>query len=831
MIQRINTSEYFPDNTRFVGRTTFVATLAATLLRDRKVVVTGMSGVGKTAVVREYAQHFSQQYQFVCWLNMATDETLLADLLDIMHMLSLPITMTQGISGLFQALQQYLFTQQQFLMVLDNPPTPFTLQNTPEQQQMAGHLVIITHTLPTSSEIPCLELTGLEAQEGALLVLRQAGLLTTHETLDQAEEEQHLAALELARELHGLPIGLNLAGGYLRETGCSVQDYLFLFRDCPARLHLPASTENEDMAEVAVACELNLAHLEQAQSPTLEYLQVSAHLLPEAIPGMLFQQEAERTPRPEDEPTPEKENIQSLLIAGLLTTDYTASTLSMHPLVQDFVRRFFALDGLQQPVEQALRLFQHILPLLATETLSTRLRIAGHIRHLAHLSEQWPLFSDEAAEVFSWAAWLLWEQGLVATAEPLLRRALVIWERTLGNAHPKVANILGHLAMLNSLLQNHAEAEALSQRAIVSKSKALGVNHPDVLLALDQLGHIYAAQGKQQEARHCYEKAISIGERVGLRQHPAYSTARYDLALLYIEQEQFKQAETLLRTVCMVWGRSLGPQDPSTMAARFSLAEVSVRMKNWERAETCYQQALPICEQLLGAEHPVTLGHLERAAMVFLQRGNLAEAQISLQRVLATRERTLGVQHPYVASCLNGLAQVALAQEQLTEALALLERAQSISANQAKPDNLALAAVLDTLASVEIAQQHTEQAIATYQRALDLRRRTLGKEHLDLVKNLSNLATLYLALAQSHQAEPLLLQALFIYQNAQKPEDLTLDPVLNSLAEIALERQQFAKAKMYLERLRAIRGLALGQADPRTTEVVQKLAGISHAQK
>lgn len=816
----------------FIGRETFLQTMHKTLQNNQRVVLTGLSGVGKTAVAHEYVRRFAQQYQFVCWLDMATDETLLADLFDTLQALSLPTTMAQGIAGLFQTLQHYLAAQQDFLVVLDNPPSSFQVQNLSGQQQMKGHLLLITRSHRMLPNAPCLELTRMAEQDGTLLVLRRAELLAEHAALEQAEKEQHLAALELSRELRGWPIALSLAGGYIRETGCSVREYLLSFRDCPTQLHMAASSEDENQSEIAVACELSLKRLEQAHPATLELLQIASLLSPETLPAFLFEQESEQSPRSDEkELDAQKESMQSLLLSGLLTANEEMATLSMHPLVQDIVRQLFSLDKPQQQVERALLLFQRLLPSLTNESVSTRLRVAGHVRCLATLSESWSFFFDSAAEVFSWAAWLFWEQGLVGIAEPLLRRTLAIYEHTRGKTHPKVAAILGHLAMLNSLLKNYVEAEALSHRAIASKSAALGANHPDVLLALDQLGRIYAEQGKQHEARLCYEKALSVGERVGLRQHSAYNTARYDLALLHMEQARFDQAEQLLRRVCLVWGKTLSAQDPVLMEARFSLAEVSSRLKKWEQAETYYQQALPICEQLLGEEHPKTQSYLEKAALSSFHRGNFAEARHILQRVLKFRERTSGSRHPDLITCLNNLARIALAQEQIPEALALLERAQSISDDQAEPDGLIQAALLDTQGSIAEAQQQYEQAISLYQRALDLRQERLGNEHLDLVENLSSLATLYLAQKEFRDAEALLLQVLFIYQQAHKPEDLTMDPVLHSLAEIALEQQQLAQARMYLERLRAIRTLAWGKADPRTAEVAQKITELSLAQK
>ena len=111
-----------------------------------------------------------------------------------------------------------------------------------------------------------------------------------------------------------------------------------------------------------------------------------------------------------------------------------------------------------------------------------------------------------------------------------------------------------------------------------------------------------------------------------------------------------------------------------------------------------------------------------------------------------------------------------------------------------------------------------------------MRKHSLGEDHLGIVENLNNLAALYLAQGQLQQAETLLLQALALYQKVQKPEDLLLDPVLNSLAQIEKERQNLAKALMYLERLRAIRQLVLGQTNPRTLEVAQEITELARVQ-
>jgi tetratricopeptide (TPR) repeat protein len=814
--------------TFFVGREPFLQRLQSAFVDHQLVVVAGRSGMGKTAVLREYVQRFSQQYQVIIWFNAATDETFLADLIAALQTYALPIDIAQGVAHLFDILQNYLSEQQNTLLIIDNFAYNFAVQGLSERQP-AVHTIVSTHAPQTPPEIPRLELTGLDAQDGAVLLLHQAGLLAPEEGLNQAADERQPVTLELSHELRGLPITLNLVGRYLRMTGSSVQDYLAVFRAHPIPLHLSASSDPSATEEFAIACECSLTYLKETNPAALELLQMVALLLPEAIPGALFQSQTEP---PANDAVPEQSISQILLAAGFIAADQQTTLWTMHRLIQNIVLQTLSEDEKQQCIKQILYLWQKQLPKLQSESLSLRLQMAGQIRHLATISESESAFFDalksdnEAADVFAWAASLFWEQHLVGMAEPLLRRALKIWHHTLGNAHPMVATILANLATMNRALKNYVDAEAFAHRAIVSKSSALGINHPDVLLTLDQLGHIYAEQGKLKEARQCYEKALTIGDTVDLSHNPIYNTVRYDLALLYIEQENWGRAAELLRRVSIGRMSMLGAEDPGTIEAFSHLAEVCIRQKNWQMAQVAYKRILSVQERSLGVEHPTILHHLEQEANVFLHLGKIAEAKQHLQRVQEVKERTLGKEHSNLIICLNGLAQVALAEKEYSAGLALLTRAQQIYAQQSESEPLVLATLLDTTAAIELAQQHFEQATSLYKQALDISIQVMKKKRLELIDPLEHLAKAYSAQEKYDQAKEYLSQALTIYQEAERPEDMLLDPVLNSLAEIEIACTHPDLASSYLDRSRGIRELALGKNDPRTVAIVEKLASI-----
>ncbi len=811
---------------RFVGRDACLQMLRDMLMRDRIAVIVGARGSGKTATAQDYIRRFARHYRRVIWINADTPETLLAETVSAAQRLQLHINLQQDLAGIFGMLHTWLNTQQGSLLVLDNATLQRMEPLAPPNPQPGAHVVMISRTLSTPSEVPRLGLDLLAAEESASLVIRRSGQYGSDVLLDQLADEQRKAALELGSELLGLPLALTLAGGYLAATGCSMQEYLRAYRDHAAQMEQQQQHSSDRATQAITAtCQVALSHLQEARPVAYEILSTCAFFRPDAISVALLQQVCEQ-----------KSELFSgakdtLLVHGLLTADDGAHGVSMQSQVQSIVRQTMPLDEQQRRVECILSAYHQLLPSIETETLAIRLYAAGHIRHLAELSMEWPLAREDAAAAFDWAAWLLWQHGMVREAEFLLSRALAIWERAMGHVHPTVARALLNLATLNALLGNYSLAESLAQRAVVTISHALGIGHPDVLLSLDNLGQIYARQDHLDEAKSCYQKALDIGDRCKLQDHPVYVATMYDLALVDIRQTAYSAAQPLIEQVCSAWDRSPGMDQNAIIRAWHHLAEVSLHLEDWPQAEAAYRRVLPAYEASLGKEHPETLHCQEALAHAVLGQGKFDEAEDRLRQLLRVREKSLGTGHSDTAACLHSLAKVALAREQFADALSLIERAQQIYASQPKSDALALASIQDTLAVVYSLQADYTQAIATLQRALESRERMVGKEHLDLIANLSDLATLYLILDQPDQAEPLLLRVLTIFQQAQRPDDVALDPVLEHLAAIEMAREHYTQAQVYLERLGAIRSQALGEDDPDTAQVMQQLGVIAIAQE
>ena len=107
--------------------------------------------------------------------------------------------------------------------------------------------------------------------EGIRFVLRRATLLEEDEPLETVSAATRTAAQQLVEELDGLPLALDQAGAYLEETGCSLSEYLALYRQHRlALLKRESSVVSEYPHTVASTWTLSFSQVEQAtrQQPT-----------------------------------------------------------------------------------------------------------------------------------------------------------------------------------------------------------------------------------------------------------------------------------------------------------------------------------------------------------------------------------------------------------------------------------------------------------------------------------------------------------------------------------------------------------------------------------
>ena len=100
------------------------------------------------------------------------------------------------------------------------------------------------------------------------------------------------------------------------------------------------------------------------------------------------------------------------------------------------------------------------------------------------------LEADACARLLNQAGLYLQYRASYAEAEPLLRRALEIWEKSYGERHPHVAAALNNLAGLLRVTNRHREAEPLLRRALTIFETSYGPDYPQTVTCRNNLARL-----------------------------------------------------------------------------------------------------------------------------------------------------------------------------------------------------------------------------------------------------------------------------------------------------------------------------------------------------
>jgi tetratricopeptide (TPR) repeat protein len=161
-------------------------------------------------------------------------------------------------------------------------------------------------------------------------------------------------------------------------------------------------------------------------------------------------------------------------------------------------------------------------------------------------------------------AYFLTAGALYTEAEPLMRRALTINERSLGAEHPDVAISFNSLALLLQATNRLAEAKPLMDRALAITERSLGPGHPTMATRLNNLALLLKATNRLVEAEPLMRRMVEIFltfTRATGRSHPHLQPVVNNYAsLLQAMGHGPQEVLATLNAIGQPYGMSFGKQ-------------------------------------------------------------------------------------------------------------------------------------------------------------------------------------------------------------------------------------------------------------------------------
>jgi tetratricopeptide (TPR) repeat protein len=730
----------------FVGRNAALDNLRAALMSGRGAAVTGcalygLGGVGKTRLAIEYALRHEADYSallFVPAHDLATLNANLAELTSA-EVLDLPEKEAREDEVKIEAALRWLDAHPTWLMILDKVDDDEAVGAVAElmARLKGGHVIVTARAANFPASVRKLALDALDESAATEFLLER----TRGKRAPAGDDEAQ--ARELAHELGGLALGLEQAGAYIARQRIGFARYLTLWRekrDSVLNWFDRTTMSYDHGVGLAAAWAASVEKLTPESRRLLERL---AFLAPEPIPVSLLD-----VPVPGEAADYDAYEARAGLYAYSLATqakgeDGVAKGFVVHRLVQDFARRAVTDGRRAEAIREAL---QWVNAAFVGEPDDVRSwpvldPLAPHALAVARWGNEAGI-AEPTAALLSRVGLLLSSKGLDHEAELLHRRALAVYEASLGPDHPQVAASLNNLANLLQDKGHFEEAEPLYRRARAILEARFGPNHPNVAIGLNNLAQLLFDTGRLADAEPLFRRALEIDTASLGPDHPDVAIRLNNLASLLRATNRLAEAEPLYRRALAMGEASLGPDHPSLAIRLNNLAGLLQATNRLGEAEPLYRRALAIDEASLGPDHPSVAMRLNNLARLLQATHHLAEAEPLYRRALAIDEESQGPAHPNVARDLSNLAELLRAMNRLDEAEPLYRRALAIDEESQGPAHPNVARDLNNLARLLQATNRLGEAELLYRRALAIFEDSLGRAHPSTVMVRENIASL-----------------------------------------------------------------------------------------
>jgi Flp pilus assembly protein TadD len=640
-------------------------------------VVSGMGGIGKTGLVREYANLPECTSLFtggVYYIDVRDRENMAGEIIALTKWkfkADLPANLST-LQMVKACWQQWKYQTENVLLIFDD----ISSLNKDIESYLPPKDLVSLRVLMTSRETPDKRI----AEKLELQVLSEAAavdLLASIIGQERIDAEPKEAKL-LCYELGYLPLALELVGYYLDDEDYQDLSLLAMGDKLREKVKHPSLSPEQVPGGIQAKRGLQAAFdlSWEELKPEAQYLAcVLAAFAPSPIrwdlvikiyqqlQGELFNHD----------------NLKDRWLKSLrklhLVITVDKDIYNLHLLIHDY---FYEQLKQHLNFSQIKQAFCDVFALVASNidqstNLETFNLIEPHLKKMIAWCETKE--NIEFTGSLNGLALLYDSQGRYNDAEPLYLQSLDIRKRQLGNDHPDVATILNNLAGLYESQGRYNDAEPLYLQSLDIRKRQLSNDHPDVATSLNNLAQLYYSQGRYNDAEPLLLQSLDIRKRQLGNDHPHVAQSLNNLAQLYYSQGQYNDAEPLYLQSLDIRKRQLGNDHPHVAQSLNNLAQLYYSQGQYNDAEPLYLQSLDIRKRQLGNDHPDVAQSLNNLAQLYYSQGQYNDAEPLYLQSLDIKKRQLGNDYPDVATSLNNLALLYESQRKYLEAENLAQQA------------------------------------------------------------------------------------------------------------------------------------------------------------
>ena len=624
-----------------------------------RVVLTGLSGVGKTQVA---AGVFADSpHPLRIWVSASSASAIISAYADAADAVQRVDSSRPEKDRARQFLAWLASTSSPWLVVLDDVTDPADLRGWWPPESRCGLVLATTQRriAELSGEGRAVFDIGLYSESESLAYLRQR--------LRTAEVGGFVTDLmELANALGHHPLALGLAAAVVLDEASPVAGYLELLSTAPLSASLPSDVRADGyprslQAAWQIALERADRHSDKAASRLLEVLSV---LDPAGAPEALLdaravQQHLDARPSASPGERPRARTVLRALHQVSLADHEPSSeprSIRTHALTGRLARERASSEEIIAALRVAADALVESWPEFPTSEIAETLRrnastveqLDGAVNHQALWTEN----TESLPALLALHARSLMDAEQFTAALPYLEGQRVACAERLGQRHLDTIRLHNEIARARSLSGDPAQARSDLTVLLSDLQQSLGDDHPGTLITAMTRAGIGVEAGSPLAAVEEIEAILPRLEEVLGHDHEVTLSALQDLANAYGESGDDRAIGVYDRLIER-WHGLVGEDHRRTVILRADRAYWLGHIGDAAASEEALQQLLPQLERVLGPLDPNTLRARNNRAYFLTDH---AAAFEEFSRLLTVRLEVLGPDHSDTLATRGNLA-------------------------------------------------------------------------------------------------------------------------------------------------------------------------------
>ncbi|MBD0391647.1 tetratricopeptide repeat protein [Wolbachia endosymbiont of Pentalonia nigronervosa] len=739
----------------FTGRVQQLKELHTTLTEERKTVVAGLGGVGKSELARKYISEYSKNYDNnIIWINAESYQILAESFLSLAQdKLEINVKSIGGSQKDIKSIVEdvyVFFSKRKSLFIFDNTEKLRT------QDDGNEGIDKFLPSLPSNANKPYILITSRNQSWGnikrlSLETFTQAESIEfIKKALKIEDNAQNQGIARLAETLQHFPLTLQQAVAYiavkdevLRNVGSEfkISDYLKRYEEKTKELlkfPFPEDSDNTYTKTTFITWEVTLDGIKQKENgdKAIEILNIISYFAPENISTNMF---LSLIKNQEDLGSA----VHLLKQYSMVSSGQEQTTLNIHRLVQQVTRIELTEQNKAEIIGKAFDLLEKNFPYGSdrSEDYPRKQKLLPHLEaFLSHLDD-WLARKPEDKQKIE-TSYLEVLLGLMANGyanfgdyrrmKELLERALEIKEKHYGRDHVEFATTLENLGNAYGFLDDPNKCKELLERALAILEKHYGPDHVEFARTLGNLGLTYGALGDPNKQKELLEWALAIKEKHYGPDHFEVARTLENLGNAYGTLGDLNKTKKLLERALAIQEKHYGPDHGTIAITLGNLGLTYGALGDPNKQKELLEQALAIQEKHYGPDHFKVARTLKNLGFVYRDLGDFNKEKELFEQALAIQKKHYGPDYFEVARTLVNLGNVYGILGDFNKQKELLEQALAIQEKYYSPDHFEVARTLVNLGNVYGIFGDFNKTKELLERALPILEKHYGPDHFEV---------------------------------------------------------------------------------------------------